>query len=65
MKAEIINNLDNPSQLEKLYQNDKVSFKRNFNLIFQDIQENPTAQVWNARLNTWTKENQHKLFTER
>lgn len=51
MKDEIINNLDNPKQLEKLYRDNKETFKREFNLTFPDIQENPTAQIWNERLN--------------
>lgn len=51
MKEEIINSLDNPRQLEKLYRENKLSFKNDFNLIFKDIQNNPTAQIWNERLN--------------
>lgn len=51
MKEEIINNLDNPRQLEKLYRDNKATFKREFNLVFPDIQESPTAQIWNERLN--------------
>jgi hypothetical protein len=51
MKEEILNNLDNPRQLEKLYRDNKATFKREFNLIFPEIQESPTAQIWNERLN--------------
>jgi hypothetical protein len=51
MTEEIKNNLDNPRQLEKLYRDNKAAFKREFNLIFPDIQESPTAQIWNERLN--------------
>lgn len=51
MKEEIINNLDKPRQLEKLYRDNKATFKREFNLVFPDIQESPTAQIWNERLN--------------
>jgi hypothetical protein len=51
MKEEIINNLDNPRQLENLYRDNKATFKREFNLVFPDIQESPTAQIWNERLN--------------
>jgi len=50
MKEEIINNLDNPRQLEKLYRDNKTTFKREFNLIYPDIQEKTTAQIWNERL---------------
>jgi len=51
MKEEIISNLDNPKQLEKLYRDNKTTFKRAFDLIYPDIKDNPTAQVWNERLN--------------
>ncbi len=51
MRAEIKNNLDNPGQLERLYRGNKTTFKREFNLIYPDIQETVTAQIWNARIN--------------
>ena len=51
MREEIKNNLDNPAQLEKLYQENRITFKREFNLIYPDIRETATAQIWNARLN--------------
>lgn len=51
MKEEIINNLDNPKQLEKLYRDNKATFKREFNLLFPNLHESPTAQIWNERLN--------------
>ena len=51
MKDEIINNLDNPTQLEKLYRDNKATFKREFNLIYPSIQEKTVAQIWNERLN--------------
>ena len=51
MREEIKNNLDNPVQLEKLYQENRTIFKREFNLIYPDIRETATAQIWNARLN--------------
>jgi hypothetical protein len=51
MKEEITNNLDNPKQLEKLYRENKTTFKRAFNTLFIDIKEHPTAQIWHERLN--------------
>jgi hypothetical protein len=51
MQAEIKNNLDNPSQLEKLYRDNKMAFKREFNLIYPEIQDTTIAQIWNARIN--------------
>lgn len=51
MREAIKNNLDNPVQLERLYQEDRTTFKREFNLIYPEIRETATAQIWNARLN--------------
>ena len=51
MREEIKNNLDNPIQLERLYQENRTGFKREFNLIYPDIRETATAQIWSARLN--------------
>ncbi|NUM32700.1 MAG: DUF4153 domain-containing protein [Bacteroidetes bacterium] len=51
MKEEILKNLDKPNQLERLYRENKTTFKTEFNLIYPDVKENLTAQVWNERLN--------------
>ncbi|GAB3171500.1 hypothetical protein [Telluribacter humicola] len=51
MKNEIIANLDNPRQLEKLYRNNKPIFKREFNDLYPQLSQNPYANFWNARLN--------------
>ena len=51
LKAEIIQNLDNPRQLEKLYRKNKTAFQLDFNAIYPTIKENSTAQIWNERLN--------------
>jgi hypothetical protein len=51
MTEEIKQNLDNPRQLEKMYRENKLAFKRDFNLVYQDIQQNPIARVWHERLN--------------
>ena len=51
MKEQITNNLDNPAQLEKLFRENKSTFKKEFNSIYQDIKENKTAQIWYERLN--------------
>ena len=51
MREEIKNNLDNPGQLERLYRGNRTTFKREFNLIYPEIQETVTAQIWNARIN--------------
>lgn len=51
MKEQIESNLDNPGQLEKLYRENAVVFKREFTLIYTDIKDKPVAQFWNERLN--------------
>jgi hypothetical protein len=51
MREDIKNNLDNPAQLERLYRDNKITFKREFNLIYPEIRQTATAQIWNARLN--------------
>jgi len=56
MRNEIKNNIDNPGQLEKLYRANKPIFKREFNLVFPDIQETTTARIWNERLNFESEE---------
>lgn len=51
MKEAIISNLDNPVELEQLYQDNKTTFKTAFNAVYPDIKEKTVAQVWHARLN--------------
>jgi hypothetical protein len=50
-EEEIINQIDNPKKLEKLYRKNKTSFERSFNSIYPRISDNSNAQVWNERLN--------------
>ena len=51
MKNEILLHIDNPKELEKLYRDNKTSFKTEFNLIFTEHKESPILQYWNERLN--------------
>jgi hypothetical protein len=51
MKDEILSNLDNPAQLEKLYRADKQRFKREFNSIYPDSNDQTLLRFWNERLN--------------
>ena len=51
MRADIKNNLDKPEQLEKLYRDNSTTFKTAFNLVYPEIRETTTAQIWNARIN--------------
>lgn len=51
MKNKIIENLDNPAQLEKLYREDKPAFKRAFNVLLPELKDNNLVSFWNERLN--------------
>ncbi len=56
MKEEILNHLNNPSQLERLYRADKAAFKRSFNALYPEIKDNTLAGYWNERLNFKSEE---------
>ena len=64
MRNDIITNLNNPNQLEKLYRSNKSEFKKEFNLLYPEIKENPVIEFWNERLNyesgeiSWGKQNE-------
>ena len=51
MKDQILSNLDNPGQLERLYRTDKPTFKRVFNALYPELTNNTLAGFWNERLN--------------
>jgi len=51
MKEEILTNLDNPGQLEKLYRTDKPAFKRAFKALYPELNDNPLLGFWRERLN--------------
>lgn len=51
MEAQVVHNLDNPRQLEKLYRDNRTAFKSAFNAVYPSIREKPVAQIWNERLN--------------
>ncbi len=51
MKDEIISNLDNPRQLERLYRSNKAPFKRAFATIYPTLKGSALAEYWNERLN--------------
>lgn len=51
MKEEILRQLNNPRELEKLYRSNKSSFKTAFDLIYPDLKGNPLADGWKERLN--------------
>ncbi len=51
MKTEILLNIDNPRQLEKLYRQNKSLFKQQFSMLYPELKENKMADFWNERLN--------------
>ncbi|OFY40879.1 MAG: hypothetical protein A2X18_02595 [Bacteroidetes bacterium GWF2_40_14] len=51
MKNKIIENLDNPAQLEKLYREDKSAFKQAFNALEPELKSNNILRFWDERLN--------------
>lgn len=51
MRNDILNNLENPKELEKLYRTNKSSFKKEFNSIYPEIKDNKNVEFWNERLN--------------
>lgn len=51
MKADILLNIDNPRQLEKLYRQNKSGFKQQFSMIYPELKEHKIAEFWNERLN--------------
>lgn len=50
MKNNIKDNIDNPQQLETLYNADKKGFKKSFMEIYPEISENKIYGFWKARL---------------
>ncbi|MHB1177384.1 MAG: hypothetical protein ACYCZO_03545 [Daejeonella sp.] len=51
MKDQILSYLNDPSQLEKMYRTNKVSFKLEFNSLYPELKGNAVADSWNERLN--------------
>ena len=50
-RSEILTKIDNPRELEKLYQDNKTAFKTEFNLLYPELTDNKLAAYWNERLN--------------
>lgn len=51
MKNNILAQIDNPVQLEKLYRENNTEFKKQFNEIYPNYKDNLGLQIWNERLN--------------
>lgn len=56
MRNDIINQIDNPRELEKLYRENKSVFRKEFNAIYPDIKEHKGAEFWKERLSFETGE---------
>lgn len=50
-RSEILTKIDNPRELEKLYQDNKAAFKTEFNLLYPELKDNKLADYWKERLN--------------
>lgn len=55
MNKEIIDHLNDPRELEKLYRSNKTAFKEAFISVYPQIKESPLAEYWNERLNYSTE----------
>jgi|SRR6185312_8607972 len=51
MRDEILANLNDPRQLEKMYRANKLPFKREFSVLYSELKGNALADFWNERLN--------------
>ncbi|GAB3247008.1 DUF4153 domain-containing protein [Larkinella harenae] len=51
MHQEILLNMGNPQQLERLYRNNKPTFKTAFNALYPQLKGDPLAEGWYQRLN--------------
>lgn len=51
MRDDILNRIDDPQHLEKLYRDNKTVFKKEFNSLYPQIAHSELAKYWNARLN--------------
>ncbi|MFC6997813.1 DUF4153 domain-containing protein [Rufibacter roseus] len=51
MKEQILNHLNSPGQLEKLYRTNKTSFRQEFSSLYPQLSGNVLADFWHERLN--------------
>jgi hypothetical protein len=56
MKDEIRSHLNDPKQLEKLFRSNKVTFKREFSIVYPELKGSPIAEFWQERLHYETDE---------
>jgi hypothetical protein len=50
MKEQILSNLNNPGQLERLYRADKSTFKQAFKALYPELKDNTLIGFWHERL---------------
>jgi hypothetical protein len=50
MRQQILNHLEDPDQLEKLYRSNSSEFVKVFNSVYPEIKDEKFAQYWHARL---------------
>ena len=50
MKDKILENIDNPAHLEKLFRSDKSGFEQAINSLYTNQQKTPALEFWRARL---------------
>ena len=50
MRQQILNHLEDPDQLEKLYRSNSSEFVKVFNSVYPEIKDEKLAQYWHARL---------------
>ncbi len=50
-RLNLLINIDNPKELEKLYRENKAGFKAEFNLLYPELAGNKLADYWYERLN--------------
>ena len=50
MKQQIVENIHNPEQLEKLYRSDKSEFKKAFEIVYAEKNNITVLEFWNQRL---------------
>ncbi len=51
MKHDLLSNLNNPAQLEKIYRTDRAAFRQTFNALYPQLEDNSVAGFWHERLN--------------
>jgi hypothetical protein len=51
MKEEILNSINDPGALEKLYRSDKVLFRKSFSSLYHELEGTKLAEFWHERLN--------------